>query len=114
MAKLIFRRSRSPRPSGWTIGEAAERLQALGLQVSTSQIRKLEREGLLETPARTAGNYRVLDDASLEVIKKRLVIYGKETRPVLDYYGLHLVHPIDSTQTPVNVLRDILRVIAKI
>ena len=69
VAKLIFRRSRSPRPSGWTIGEAAERLQALGLQVSTSQIRKLEREGLLETPARTAGNYRVLDDASLERIR---------------------------------------------
>src|SRR5437879_2989017 len=55
-----------------------------------------------------------LDDARLEVIKKRLAIYEKETRPVMDYYGSKRVHVIDVTQTPVNVLRDILRVIAKI
>ncbi len=55
-----------------------------------------------------------LDDARLEVIKKRLAIYEKETRPVMDYYGSKRVHVVDATQTPVNVLRDILRVIAKI
>jgi len=71
-------------------------------------------EKLVERLQRRALRDNRLDDARLEVIKKRLAIYGKETRPVLDYYGLHLVHPIDSTQTPVNVLRDILRLIAKI
>ena len=71
-------------------------------------------EKLVERLQRRALRDNRLDDARLEVIKKRLAIYGKETRPVLDYYGLHRVHPIDSTQTPVNVLRDILRVIAKI
>jgi len=55
-----------------------------------------------------------LDDANLEVIRKRLAIFEKETRPILDYYGPELVHTIDSTQTPINVLRDILRVVAKI
>ena len=55
-----------------------------------------------------------LDDANLEVIKKRLAIFEKETRPILAYYGPDLVHTIDSTQTPINVLRDILRVLAKI
>jgi adenylate kinase len=55
-----------------------------------------------------------LDDANLEVIKKRLAIFEKETKPVLAYYGPQLVHAIDSTQTPINVLRDILRVLAKI
>ena len=55
-----------------------------------------------------------LDDANLEVIKKRLAIFEKETKPILDYYGPELVHTIDSTQTPINVLRDILRVVAKI
>ena len=54
-----------------------------------------------------------LDDANLEVIKKRLAIFEKETKPVLAYYGPELVHTIDSTQTPINVLRDILRVLAK-
>ena len=55
-----------------------------------------------------------LDDANLEVIKKRLAIFKKETKPILDYYGPELAHAIDSTQTPINVLRDILRVLAKI
>jgi adenylate kinase len=55
-----------------------------------------------------------LDDANLEVIKKRLAIFEKETKPILDYYGPELVHTIDSTQSPINVLRDILRVLAKI
>jgi len=55
-----------------------------------------------------------LDDANLEVIKKRLAIFEKETKPILDYYGPQLVHSIDSTQSPINVLRDILRVLAKI
>jgi len=53
-----------------------------------------------------------LDDTNLEVINKRLAIYEEETKPVLDYYGPKLVHTIDSTQTPINVLRDILRVLA--
>jgi len=55
-----------------------------------------------------------LDDANLEVIKQRLAIFEKETKPILDYYGPGLVHTIDSTQSPINVLRDILRVLAKI
>ena len=55
-----------------------------------------------------------LDDANLEVIKKRLGVFEKETKPILDYYGPELVHSIDSTQSPINVLRDILRVLAKI
>jgi len=55
-----------------------------------------------------------LDDANREVIKKRLAIFEKETKPILDYYGPQLVHSIDSTQSPINVLRDILRVLAKI
>ncbi len=55
-----------------------------------------------------------LDDANLEVIKQRLAIYGKETKPILAYYGPELVHTIGSTQSPINVLRDILRVLAKI
>jgi adenylate kinase len=55
-----------------------------------------------------------LDDANFEVIKKRLAIYEKETKPILEYYGPNLVHTIDSTQSPINVLRDILRVVAKI
>jgi adenylate kinase len=55
-----------------------------------------------------------LDDANLAVIQTRLKTYEQETKPVLDFYGPKLVHTIDSTQTPVNVLRDILRIIAQV
>ncbi len=68
---------------------------------------------LVERLQRRALRENRLDDANLEVIRQRLQTYENETKPVLDYYGSNLVHQIDSTQTPVNVLRDILRVIAK-
>jgi adenylate kinase len=69
---------------------------------------------LVERLQRRALRENRLDDANLAVIRQRLEIYETETKPVLDYYGPGLVHAIDSTQTPVNVLRDILRTIAKL
>jgi adenylate kinase len=53
-----------------------------------------------------------LDDANMDVIRQRLETYDKETKPVLEYYGKSVIHTIDSTQKPINVLRDILRALA--
>ena len=50
-----------------------------------------------------------LDDANLEVIRDRLKVYDRETKPLLKFYGKKLVHRIDSTQTPIKVLLDLLR-----
>lgn len=69
---------------------------------------------LVERLQRRALRENRLDDANLSVIRTRLETYDKETKPVLDFYGPNLVHTIDSTQSPVNVLRAILRVIAEI
>lgn len=69
---------------------------------------------MVERLQRRALRENRLDDANLETIKARLVTYERETRPVLDFYGPSLVHTIDSTNTPVNVLRDILRIIAQV
>ena len=55
-----------------------------------------------------------LDDANLDVIRKRLKVYDKETKPVLGFYGSKLVHRIDSTQSPSKVLRDILQYLHKV
>lgn len=55
-----------------------------------------------------------LDDASLEVIRNRLKTYEKETKPVLNFYGKHVVHRIDADQAPAKVLSDILRYITKV
>lgn len=67
---------------------------------------------LVERLQRRALRENRLDDANLAVIRTRLETYDKETKPVLDYYGKNLVHTIDSNQSPINVLRDILRIIA--
>jgi adenylate kinase len=69
---------------------------------------------LVERLQRRALRDNRLDDANMEVIRHRLQTYDQETRPVLDFYGPELIHTIDSTQSPVNVLRDILRIIAKL
>lgn len=55
-----------------------------------------------------------LDDANLDVIRRRLKIYDKETRPMLKFYGTKVVRRIDSTGTPLKVLREILRQLDKI
>ena len=69
---------------------------------------------LVERLQRRALRENRLDDANLSVIQTRLETYDRETKPVLDFYGPDLVHTIDSTQTQVNVLRDILRTVAKV
>src|SRR5262245_29632606 len=67
---------------------------------------------LVERLQRRALRENRLDDAKLTVIRNRLETYDHETKPVLDFYGPKMVHTIDSTQTPVDVLRDLLQRIA--
>ena len=55
-----------------------------------------------------------LDDANVETIRSRLETYRRETRAVLDCYPEGLIHQIDSTQEPILVLSDILKVIVQI
>ena len=69
---------------------------------------------MIERLQRRALRENRLDDANLEVIKKRLDTYENETKPVLDYYGPAIVHTIDATQPPLDVLRKILDTVAKI
>ena len=70
-------------------------------------------DNLVERIQRRALKENRLDDASLEVIRSRLKTYEKETKPVLSFYGKHLVHRIDADQTPAKVLFDILRHVVK-
>ena len=55
-----------------------------------------------------------VDDAKEDVIRNRLAIYERETRPVLDHYDSALVHEIDAIGTLGGVLSNILQVIAPI
>jgi len=69
---------------------------------------------MIERLQRRALRENRLDDANLEVIKRRLETYEHETKPVLDYYGPERVHTIDATQPPLDVLRTILDIVARI
>lgn len=55
-----------------------------------------------------------LDDANVEVIRARLETYKRDTRAVLDCYPENLIHQIDSTQEPMKVLLEILKIIVNI
>ena len=55
-----------------------------------------------------------LDDANVDVIRSRLDTYKRETRAVLECYPESMIHQIDSTQEPLFVLMDILKVIARL
>lgn len=55
-----------------------------------------------------------LDDANVEVIRARLDTYRSETRAVLDCYPEHVIHQIDSTQEPLLVLFNILKIVTRI
>lgn len=69
----------------------------------TKMIERLQRRALRENR---------LDDANLDIIRQRLETYDNETKPVLDFYGPKVVHAIDSSQKPMNVLRNILNTLA--
>ncbi|MEW6304763.1 MAG: nucleoside monophosphate kinase [Verrucomicrobiota bacterium] len=69
---------------------------------------------MVERLQRRALRENRLDDANLQVIQTRLATYEKETKPVVDFYGRKLVHEIDSTKSPAEVLHDILSILVKL
>ena len=71
-------------------------------------------EKLVQRLHRRALHENRLDDMNLDTIKRRMTVYEKESKGVIDYYGDSLVHRIDSSQEPLNVSRDILEVFAKL
>lgn len=52
-----------------------------------------------------------LDDANEEVIRRRLETYERETKPLLEHYGPALIHQVDASRPPSEVLVEILAAI---
>lgn len=71
-------------------------------------------EAMVERLQRRALKENRLDDANISVIRDRLEVYDRETKPVLNYYGKKLVHRINATQPPVQVLSDLLIKVGKV
>ncbi|HNQ24834.1 MAG TPA: nucleoside monophosphate kinase [Phycisphaerae bacterium] len=47
------------------------------------------------------------DDANVEVIRKRIEVYERETAPVLEAYPKRLIARVNGDQPPLAVLRDV-------
>lgn len=55
-----------------------------------------------------------LDDANLDVIRARMKIYEKETKPVLNYYGKKLIQRVNTDGQPVEIFSEILKRVVKL
>ena len=74
----------------------------------------VNKENLITRMQRRAIKDNRLDDANLDVIRERLKIYEKETKPVLKFYGRELVRRINTDGTPVETFLDILKRVVKL
>ena len=81
--------------------------------IAVFYMQSTDEERLVARIQRRAIKENRLDDANLEVIRDRLHVYENETKPVLKFYGRHLVHRINADQPPAKVLADILRHVVK-
>ena len=55
-----------------------------------------------------------MDDGNVDVIRQRFQTYQEDTQPVLAKYDAAFVHDIDSTQSPLDVFADMVKVIQSI
>jgi adenylate kinase len=69
---------------------------------------RAEREKMVERLRRRALKENRFDDASDAVINKRMDVFQRETRPVLDLYKPELVYRIDATMSQIRILSEIV------
>jgi adenylate kinase len=63
---------------------------------------------MVERLRRRALKENRFDDANDEVIRKRMQVYERDTRPVLDFYPKPLITQIDATMSQIRVLNAII------
>jgi adenylate kinase len=64
---------------------------------------------MVERLRRRALRENRIDDASDEVIRHRLEVYERETRPVLDYYPKEKIVRVDATMSQIRVLSEVVK-----
>jgi adenylate kinase len=72
---------------------------------------RADRTKMVERLRRRALKENRFDDASDSVINKRMEVFGRETRPVLDLYPAEVIHRIDATMSQIRVLSEIIRIL---
>jgi adenylate kinase len=92
----------------------AEMLKEMLDVVGIFYLRSMQMDNLVERLQRRALKENRLDDANMDVIRKRLKTYERESKPVLKYYGRRVLHRINADQSPAKVLVDILKHLVKV
>ena len=92
----------------------AERLSDALEVVAVFYLACTNRKNLVTRLQRRAIKENRLDDANLDVIRDRLKIYERETKPVLNFYGKDVVHHINADQSPTAAFLSILKLIVKL
>ena len=72
-----------------------------------------DREQLVVRMRKRALKENRFDDANEETIRRRLVTYEAESKPLLDFYGPDRVRNINALAPPIVVVRDIVNEICK-
>ena len=72
---------------------------------------RASKQKMIERLRRRALKENRIDDASDDVISRRMDVFEKETRPVLDKYPSNLVHRIDATKSQIRILNEIIDII---
>jgi adenylate kinase len=63
---------------------------------------------MVERLRRRALKENRFDDANDDVIRKRLMVYDVETKPVLEYYPPETIARVDATMSQIRVLSKII------
>lgn len=66
---------------------------------------------MVERLRRRALRENRFDDANDDVITRRLEVYERDTRPVLDFYPPEKIVRVDATQSQIRVLSEIVQVL---
>lgn len=69
---------------------------------------------MIERLKRRALKENRIDDASDSVIRKRMEVYERETRPVLEHYPADRILRIDATMSQIEVLSELIRVLVPV
>jgi len=88
----------------------ADTIEVVAMFYLTSE----KKENLVARMQRRALKDNRLDDANLDVIRERLKVYEKETKPVLNFYGRSLVHRINTDGPPAETFLAILKQVVKL
>ena len=72
---------------------------------------RAEKAKMVERIRRRALKENRFDDAREDVINRRMDVFERETRPVLDLYPKELVYRIDATMSQMRVLSEIVKIL---